>query len=250
MVTTKRRPPASRSSGRAKAAHGTRTSRSSGSDASGTGAEEAPGFLSAHAADFSALALITVGILVAIALYATGGGPVGRGVDRGLGLLVGWPRYLVPLACVGAGVAILAGRRRPDPARTVLGTLLGLAAVVGLAELAGGSPGFGAPSGDLRGAGGWSGVAVGHSLALGLGTAGAAVVLVAVALVAVVLVTGTSLRSLGAGVARVAVATGRSVRSRTARPAATPAALVETGGEPYDIEAIDPPAPPAVPDDV
>jgi len=122
---------------------------------------------------------------------------VGRGVDDVLGTVVGWTRFVLPPVCLAAGVLTIAGRRRPDPLRTGIGAVLGLLAVSGLAELAGGSPTLGASSVDLRGAGGWVGVAAGRTLQLGMGTIASVVVLVAVAAVGIVLSTGVSLSTLG-----------------------------------------------------
>ena len=155
-----------------------------------------------HAADLWAVGLVTLGVLLALALYGRALGPVGHGVDVGLGQVVGWARYVVPPVCVVAGVLIIAGRRRPDPLRVVVGTVLGLLAVCGLAELAGGSPRLGASGVALRGAGGWLGVLVGRPLQSGIGTAGTAVLLVAVCLVAVIVATGVDPRGGGSGPGR------------------------------------------------
>ena len=211
MVTTKGGSSGTRSSGRttqrSKAATPARGSRG----ASPAGKDAGPGVLGAHAADLWALGLITVGILLGLAVYGAALGPVGRSVDSGLGYLIGWSRYIVPPLCVLGGAAIIAGRTRPDPTRTVLGGVLGLVAVSGLAELAGGSPTFSSSHADLSAAGGVLGVAVGHSLERAIGTAGAAVVFVVVAIVAVLLATGISLRALGRGTARASALVGRSL---------------------------------------
>jgi S-DNA-T family DNA segregation ATPase FtsK/SpoIIIE len=169
--------------------------------------------LAEHAADLWAVGLITVGVLLALALYGGAAGSVGRGMDHLLGTVVGWARYLLPLLAVAAGIFILAGRRRPDPVRTIVGAVLGLLALAGLCELAGGSPTLAAPLGHLRGAGGYLGAMVGRPLQLGLGTAGAVVVLLAVVVVAVVLTTGVSLGTLGRGVATAVTAAGRRART-------------------------------------
>jgi len=154
-----------------------------------------------------------VGVLLSLSLYGGAAGWVGGGVDRALGAVIGWTRYILPPVCIGAGVLIIAGRRRPDPLRTGIGAVLGLLAVSGLAELAGGSPTLSASIADLRGAGGWVGAAAGRPLELGLGTAGAVVILVAVAFVGIVLSTGTSLKTLAEGAATVAATVGRTLGS-------------------------------------
>ncbi len=123
-------------------------------------AEAEPGLLADHAADLWAIGLVTVGVLLALALYGGAAGWVGRGVDNLLGSAIGWTRYLLPPLAIAAGVLIIAGRHRPEPVRTVVGAVLGLCALAGLCELAGGSPDAG---GHDRGA------AVGRRLPRGPG---------------------------------------------------------------------------------
>jgi len=137
------------------------------------------------------LGLITVGILLGLAVYGAALGPVGRSVDSGLGYLIGWSRYIVPPLCVLGGAAIIAGRTRPDPTRTVLGGVLGLVAVSGLASWPAARPLLLVARRPERG-GRRARCGVGHSLERAIGTAGAAVVFVVVAIVAVLLATGIS----------------------------------------------------------
>jgi S-DNA-T family DNA segregation ATPase FtsK/SpoIIIE len=212
-------------------------------------AEKTPGLLADHAADLWALGLITLGVLLALALYGAALGPVGRGVDLGLGDIMGWSRNLLPVVCVVAGVMIIAGRRRPDGVRSLIGAGLGLVAVCGLAELAGGSPHLSAPSSDLRSAGGWLGAAVGRPLQSGIGTAGASVLLVAVTVVAVLLATGVTLGAVGRALAaagRSVTTTGRTwgadrfdrdaVEPAAAVPVPVPVPVPEPEGEPAPAE--------------
>ena len=212
MVTTKRRPATKRSPARsAPKSRGTTSSRSRSQASGDKAAGSASGIFSEHGADLWAIGLVTVGVLLALALYGAAAGSVGTGVDKALGTVIGWSRYLLPPACIGAGVLIIAGRRRPDPIRTGIGAGLGLLAVAGLAELAGGSPKITASTTDLSAAGGWVGAAVGRPLQLGLGTAGAVVVLVALAFVGIVLSTGVSLGSLGRALVAAGAAAGRTL---------------------------------------
>jgi DNA segregation ATPase FtsK/SpoIIIE, S-DNA-T family len=188
---------------------------------------DGPGVLSDHAADLSAIGLVTLGVLLALALYADAAGSVGHGVRVGLGEVVGWTRELLPVVCAAAGVMIVAGRQRPVGLRTAVGALVGLVAVCGLAELAGGSPRLSAPSGTLSQAGGLVGAGIGRPLADGLGSAGAVVVLVAVVVVACVVATGVSVQALGRGV----VAASRWVGEVARRPGDDEDAGAGTGGE-------------------
>jgi S-DNA-T family DNA segregation ATPase FtsK/SpoIIIE len=166
--------------------------------------------LRAHAGDLYAIGLITLGVLLALALWGQQLGPIGHGVDTGLAMGVGWVRSLLPLIVAGAGVILLVERERPDPVRTGLGAALGLLGICGLAELGKGTPSF-HDSHALRGAGGWLGALVGRPLHAGIGSAGGAVLLVAVVLVAGLIATGVSLSTLGRALRTAAVAVSRAL---------------------------------------
>jgi DNA segregation ATPase FtsK/SpoIIIE, S-DNA-T family len=144
-----------------------------------------------------------VGILAALALYANALGPVGHGVRHGIGVVLGVGRFLVPPAFAAAGVMLIAGRPRHEPARAAVGLALTLASVAGLADLAGGAPRLSASSHRLSGAGGIIGAVFGNPLRSGLGDWGASVVLLALVTLALVLFTGVTLRVALAGVARL-----------------------------------------------
>jgi S-DNA-T family DNA segregation ATPase FtsK/SpoIIIE len=190
--------------------------------------------------------LITLGVLAGLALYLNALGPVGHGVREGLGALVGWARFLVPVACILVGIRLIAGRRetedgevRREPIRAVLGAGLALLAVSGLAALAGGSPRLGASTKALSAAGGWLGALIGNPLRNGLGGFGAGVVLVAVVIVATILFTGVSVRTAAGGLAR-----GSRWLASTARGSGSPATrddrppLVEGHGDPFAADPI------------
>ncbi len=249
MVTTKGRAPARRAPTRS-GGKGRGTSRSrpaagrnpgrAGRPASRDAGPHEGGLLREHAADLWAIGLVTLGLLLALALYGGAAGSVGHGVDVGLGAVIGWSRFLLPPVGLAAGVAIIAARHRPDPLRTGLGAGLVLLAVCGLAELAGGSPTVHATTHRLSGAGGLLGAVVGRPLQQGLGTAGAVVLLLAVATVGTVLSTGLSMRSVGRWLASAAAWVARTVGTwwssqepdAPARPAPVPEPtpdLVEPG---------------------
>jgi S-DNA-T family DNA segregation ATPase FtsK/SpoIIIE len=182
-------------------------------------------FWRVQARDLWAVGLITLGVLLALALWGQQLGPVGHGTDTGLSLLAGWTRVLLPLAAAGAGLVLLLdrgargdddhddeGSEGADPWRLAVGTVLGLLGVCGLAEVAKGSPKLSA-SHSLQDAGGYVGALVGRPLHAGLGPAGAAVLLVAVVLVAILIATGVSLASVGRAVRTAAASAGRGARS-------------------------------------
>ena len=164
---------------------------------------------------------MTLGVLLALALWGKQLGPVGHAVDSGLALLAGVARVLLPLVAFGAGCALLAerrsspeaddpvtsGRPRLDAWRLVVAITLGLLGICGLAELAEHTPAF-SDSHALRDGGGYLGAAVGRPLHAGLGSAGSAVLLVALVLAAVLIATGVPLSSVGRWTRATASAAG------------------------------------------
>ncbi len=178
-----------------------------------------PPFWRVQSRDLWAIGLITLGVLLALAVWGKQLGPVGTGVDTGLALLAGWVRVLLPLVAFGAGFALLLDRPDrdsddedgdgADPWRLVVGTVLGLLGVCGLAELAKKTPTF-SNTHSLKGAGGFLGAALGRPLHAGIGSAGAAVLLVAVVFVAVLVATGVSLATVGQTLRAAGAWTGRT----------------------------------------
>jgi S-DNA-T family DNA segregation ATPase FtsK/SpoIIIE len=185
-----------------------------------------PPFWRVQGRDLWAVALITLGVLLALALWGRQLGPVGSGTRTAFALFAGWVRALLPLVAAGAGIALLIDRTPraedddrddgtsvgADPLRLAIGIVLGLLGVCGLAELAKHTPSF-SNSHALKGAGGYLGALAGRPLHAGLGTAGAAVVLVAVVLVAILIATGVSIASAARATRAAAAATGRTTAS-------------------------------------
>ncbi len=182
--------------------------------------------VASHATDLWGVVLVTVGVLTAVAFY--GGshalGPAGHGARVAMGDLLGWGRFLVPLVAVAMGLLLLVGyrvgdeetRTTPEPARAVIGAVVALLAVAGLASIGGGSPRLSASTDLLSSAGGWIGALAGNPLRSALGGFGATVVLLALAVVAMVLFTGVSVRSATGGMVGVVRWTAGVVRDRSA----------------------------------
>ena len=189
-----------------------------------------PPFWRVQARDLWAVGLITLGVLLALALWGQQLGPIGHGTNTALATLAGWARVLLPLVTVGAGCALLFdrpprrddeyddfdeyddedGRRRgegADPWRLGVGIVLGLLGICGLAELAKGAPRL-SETHALREGGGYLGAIVGRPLHAGIGPAGATVLLLAVVVVAILVATGASLASVGRGLRTGTVAAG------------------------------------------
>ncbi len=146
--------------------------------------------------DYSAIALVTAGVLIFLATYVHALGVLGRGINLALADLFGWGRLLVSPAFIASGAIVLISHLRLNWRRFALGGGLALLAVSGLCSLANGSPKASAPTAVLRDAGGYLGVLCGTSLEKVIGTPGAVVVLIAVLMASVVLATGIGLTSL------------------------------------------------------
>src|SRR5580704_3706125 len=220
-----------------------------------------PPFWRVQARDLWAIALITLGVLLALALWFGQLGPVGRGTDTAFALLAGWVRFLLPLVAAGAGVVLLvdrgprAGRddkerdetaAGADPWRLAVGTVLAVLGVCGLFELAKHTPLF-SDSHGLKDAGGYLGAVVGRPLHSGLGTAGAAVLLCAVVLVALLIATGVSVASVGRALRTGTVASGRAAGALWR---GKPLVVLPDDGAPGGLgEPASPLPPPAVPED-
>jgi len=221
VVTTKRRPAArSRSRTTSGARRGAGTGRrpaatrprrpAASRQVSHTGlVDDVFDVLAEHALDLWALALATVGVLLAIALFAGSLGPVGHGARQGLSEALGVGRFVVPFGCLAGGLLLVVGRPRYEPARALLGLALALVSVSGLADLAGGAPHLRSSTARLGGAGGWLGVLTGGPLHSALGGWGAVVVLVALSALAAVLFTGTTVRQAAEVTGRGAAALWR-----------------------------------------
>jgi S-DNA-T family DNA segregation ATPase FtsK/SpoIIIE len=164
--------------------------------------------LAGHRVDALAIALTVFGILSLLAIFSDVVGPAGRGIDAAAAALLGRGKVLIPVAAL-AGAASLVVDRRPEEddeeeeddsrgrrgLRFAVGLLLVCAAVVGAFHLARGTTPAGRAE-PLKNAGGLVGAAIGAPLRVGLGNAGAVIILVAVGALGLLLVAGTGLRQI------------------------------------------------------
>jgi S-DNA-T family DNA segregation ATPase FtsK/SpoIIIE len=165
-----------------------------------------------HRADLAGLVLILVAVLCGLGVYGGDtGGPVGRGADRLVGLLVGGAGVLVPVALLVAGVLLIRGRVAPEPvpdpetgeipaaahgpARRALGGVLAGISGLGLLHLAQGAPPLDASGDDLAAAAGIVGALIGEPLRALVATGGAIAVLVLVLIAGIVLLADLTLRT-------------------------------------------------------
>lgn len=163
-----------------------------------------------HRRDLWGLGLITSGILFALAIYGQGLGPLGRDVDRAVGVLFGWCRLILPVVCGGSGILMVVERRRREPLRTFIGIGLGAVAICGLADLGGDNPSLSAHSNALISAGGLLGSVTGHFIAAQIGVLGTAVIFIAMLIAAVLVAARITLASLGHYLASIVAALARA----------------------------------------
>ncbi len=156
--------------------------------------------LGSHAGDVVGLLCIAVGIVAGMGVYANAAGPVGRGLDDGIGMVVGWGRVIVPVGLVALGIVLVRGvpdDEDPDPASQSYLWVGGLMIAIGgcgLLHLTNGRPGLDAPVDDLVDAGGLLGVAAAAPLAAGIAPWGAGLILGALVLAGLVVLTRVPVR--------------------------------------------------------
>jgi S-DNA-T family DNA segregation ATPase FtsK/SpoIIIE len=159
---------------------------------------EQPNVFQRHQRDLWILALVVVGLFVALA-EAGALGPVGHAISKALADVLGVGRFALTVILVALGVGLIWGTIEFDRARVTWGVALGLVAISGVGDLAGGRPGVHATTKALAHAGGWLGVAAGGDVSKALGVAGTVVVLLALFLIAAMVTTGVGLRALIVG---------------------------------------------------
>src|SRR3954447_26445030 len=172
MPTATKRRPAARSKRRKSAA---RRRSARGPRFEGT-REALTEQLSAHSSDAAAIATAVAGVVTALGVYTTAGGPLGHALDVALGAALGRGRFLVPLACFGATAALLLRRGEDETERHGLrvgvGVVLVVVSVTGLWHLGAGQPTALDGIDDLKNAGGVLGALVGGSIAALAGVVG------------------------------------------------------------------------------
>ena len=171
--------------------------------------------------EFAGVGLIVAGILVGLAVYGDVAGPLGRAVETLFGWFTGLGRFVVPVALVGVGAALVHKGRSDNRPRLVLGYALAALAVLGLLHVVRGPEEIMADVDAFSTAGGWFGALVGQPLSGLAGDAGAIVVFVALVLLGTVLITGSTIKQLvsqtGRGAAAVATPLGKAARSARSR---------------------------------
>ncbi|MBD8505429.1 DNA translocase FtsK 4TM domain-containing protein [Hoyosella sp. G463] len=155
----------------------------------------------AHRRDGAGLALISVGLIVAVSVWFDAGGPVGEWVNLAFRSLFGSPTALVPLVLGMLGVMLMRTEPHPEARpRLVLGSGLVAAGTLGLWHVLSGLP---ATIEGQRAAGGILGYVAGWPLTEGLTIWLATPLLVLALLYGILLLTGTTMRQVADAIGRV-----------------------------------------------
>jgi S-DNA-T family DNA segregation ATPase FtsK/SpoIIIE len=176
------------------------------------------GALDPHRDDLIGLVVVVAGVLLGLAVYLRVAGPMGSGIDTGLGALVGVGRYVLPAALLACGVALLLDGRSEHRLRLALGVGLATVALLGLLHLAKGPHEIAGTPSEVEGAGGWLGAVVGEPARQLIAPAGAVVVLAAVLLAGLLIATRSSIRRIATSMGR-GVTTGAGPAFRKAKKA-------------------------------
>jgi S-DNA-T family DNA segregation ATPase FtsK/SpoIIIE len=164
--------------------------------------------LSGHQADIWGVGAILVGLLAAVSVWLGAAGVVGEGFDDLLALGLGLLRVVIPIGLVGLGIALIRGdeveaSEAERMARVAVGGVLIVVALSGLLHVLRGRPGIDDPVAEIGAAGGVLGMAIGGPLHGLLALAGSVLVLIALGIVGVMVLTGSTARQVGGGVARI-----------------------------------------------
>jgi S-DNA-T family DNA segregation ATPase FtsK/SpoIIIE len=170
--------------------------------------------------EFIGLVLIGVGVLLGLAMYLDVAGPLGSWAESFLGWFVGLGRYVLPIALVASGIALVKKGHSSSPARLALGWGLMYLAGLGFLHVVRTPESLTTFSSDesyaLGDGGGWIGAVAGAPLEALVAPAGAIAIFVAVFVGGALLITQTSLRTMaeqtGGVLAAVMKPLGRGAR--------------------------------------
>ncbi len=221
-----------------------------------------------HVLDAWGLVLLTLGLVAGLGTYFDIAGPAGSAIDTATGSAVGLIRYVVPVALVVAGLALVrqqaVSEDRGAATRVAVGSVLVLVGVTGLLHVWVSAPEGVSGIDALSSAGGALGAATGGPLQAVAWVWGASLVLGTVTLLGLVVIThiplrtvigavasaGVSLaRSLGAGVGSLMRGPGESRTAGNAEAATSvdgidaDAPTMVVGGRSIDLTSADAPSP-------
>jgi S-DNA-T family DNA segregation ATPase FtsK/SpoIIIE len=182
--------------------------------------------LAARASELMGMFFLVLGVLASLSVYVSVVGPVGRGLDTSLRWTVGLGRYVLPLICLGLGVALLKRVSIEHRVRLTFGWLVVSVALLGVMHVFLAANEMELSLGALEGAGGWLGWLVGEPLETSLSPVGAIVILAPTIVLGLMLASGKSLPDLS-----------RSIGGLFGKLDAVARRYREGGDAPYDVES-------------
>jgi S-DNA-T family DNA segregation ATPase FtsK/SpoIIIE len=182
--------------------------------------------LAARASELMGMFFVVLGVLASLSVYVSVVGPVGRGLDTSLRWTVGLGRYVLPLICLGLGVALLKRVSIEHRVRLTFGWLVVSVALLGVMHVFLAANEMELSLGALEGAGGWLGWLVGEPLETSLSPVGAIVILAPTIVLGLMLASGKSLPDLS-----------RSIGGLFGKLDAVARRYREGGDTPYDVES-------------
>ncbi len=183
--------------------------------------------LAERAGELMGMFFVVLGVLLSLSVYVSVVGPVGRGLDTALRWTVGLGRFVLPLVCLGLGVALLKRVSIEHRVRLTFGWLVVSVASLGILHIFLAANDLEISLGALEGAGGWLGWLVGEPLESSLSPVGAVVILAPTIVLGLMLATAKSLPDLARAIADLVK--GLDNAARRYRDGGT-------NNEPYDAE--------------
>jgi DNA segregation ATPase FtsK/SpoIIIE, S-DNA-T family len=148
-----------------------------------------------QADDIWGMFLTLVGVLSGLGIYFNLMGVAGHGLREVAGLTLGVGRFVLPLAFVAVGVALMRDEEHNEPVRFAIGAFMVTLAVTAFGHLWNGSPVMHAPRPILSAAGGYVGVIVAGGLKTFIGAWGANVLFAFLFVMGVLVLVQMSVRS-------------------------------------------------------
>ena len=146
--------------------------------------------------EFGGIALVCLGILLFMSVYAHIAGPVGRGLNTLLSWTIGIGRYVIPVLVIGAGVAFIKRTEVQHRVRLAFGWTVLSTAVLSEVHILKGGGSIHAEMNALSSAGGWMGWLIGEPLRQSIGGIATTILLLGSMLGSVLLITGNTLPEL------------------------------------------------------
>lgn len=146
--------------------------------------------------EFGGIALVCLGILLFMSVYANIAGPVGRGLNTLLSWTIGVGRFVIPVLVIGAGVAFIQRTEVQHRVRLAFGWAVFFTAVLSEIHILKGGGSINAEIHALSSAGGWMGWLIGEPLRQSIGGIATTILLLGSMLGGVLLITGNTLPEL------------------------------------------------------